>query len=103
ISSISVTPATAELAPNSFVDCTATATLSDGTTQVITNDVTWSSSNPSVAAVDNTGSVGGVAPGNAVISAQFGAITGTSTVLVSAQLTALKITPPSASIAAQTG
>jgi uncharacterized protein YjdB len=103
ISSISVTPATAELAPNSFIDCTATATLSDGTTQVITADVTWSSSAPSVAAVDNTGSVGGVAAGNAVISAQFGAITGTSTILVNPQLTALKISPSSASIAAQTG
>lgn len=103
ISSISVTPATAELAPNSFVDCTATATLSDGTTQVITNDVTWSSSNPAVAAVDNTGSVGAVAPGNATISAQFGAVTGTSTILVNPQLTRIQISPSSASIAAQTG
>ena len=103
ISSISVTPATAELAPNSFVDLTATATLSDGTTQVITNDVTWSSSDPTVAAVDNTGSVGGVSAGNATISAQFGAVTGTSTVLINPQLTSIKISPASASIAAQTG
>ncbi|HEX3818878.1 MAG TPA: Ig-like domain-containing protein [Candidatus Sulfotelmatobacter sp.] len=103
ISSISVTPATAELAPNSFVDCTATATLSDGTTQVITDDVTWSSSNPSVAAVDNTGSVGAVSAGSATISAQFGAVTGTSTILVNPQLTAIQISPASASIAAQTG
>ena len=103
ISSISVTPATAELAPNSFVDCTATATLSDGTTQVITNDVTWSSSNSAVAAVDNTGSVGAVAAGNATISAQFGAVTGTSTILVNPQLTSIQISPSSASIAAQTG
>ena len=103
VSSISITPATAELAPNSFVDCTATATLSDGTTQVITNDVTWSSSNPSVAAVDNTGSVGAVAAGNATISAQFGAVTGTSTILVNPQLRSIQISPSSASIAAQTG
>jgi uncharacterized protein YjdB len=103
ISSISVTPATAEMAPHTFVDCTATATLSDGTTQLITNDVTWSSSDPSVASVDNTGSVGGLAGGNAVISAQFGAVTGTSTILVNPQLTAIQISPPSASIAAQTG
>jgi uncharacterized protein YjdB len=103
ISSISVTPSTAEVAPNTFVDLTATATLSDGTTQVITNDVTWSSSNPSVAAVDNTGSVGGVSPGNVTITAQFGAVSATSTVLVNPQLTALQITPNSASIAANTG
>ena len=103
ISSISVTPATAELAQNSFVDCTAIATLSDGTTQDITANVTWSSSDPSVALVDNTGSVGAVSAGNAVISAQFGAVTGTSTVLVNPQLTAIQISPSSASIAAQTG
>jgi hypothetical protein len=103
ISSISVTPATAELAPNTFVDCTAVATLSDGTTQLITNDVTWSSSDSSVAQVDSSGSVGGVAPGNAVISAQFGAATGSSTILVNPQLTAIQISPASASIAAQTG
>jgi uncharacterized protein YjdB len=103
ITSISITPATAELAPNSFVDCTATATLSDGTTQVITDDVTWSSSNPSIAAVDNTGSVGAVSAGNVTISAQFGAVTGSSTILVNPQLTAIRISPSSASIAAQTG
>ena len=103
ISSISVTPATAELAPNSFVDCTATATLSDGTTQVITNNVTWSSSDSSVASVDNTGSVGAISGGNAVISAQFGAVSGTSTILVNPQLTTIQISPSSASIAAQTG
>lgn len=103
ISSISVTPATAELAPNSFVDLTATATLSDGTTQDITADVTWTSSDPSVAAVDNTGSVGGVSAGNATITAQFGAVSGTSAILVNPQLTGIKITPASASIAAQTG
>jgi uncharacterized protein YjdB len=103
ISSISVTPATAELAPNSFVDLTATATLSDGTTQVITDNVTWSSSDPSVAAVDNTGSVGAVSAGNATISAQFGAVTGASTIQVNPQLTAINISPASASIVAQTG
>lgn len=103
VSSISVTPATAELAPNSFVDCIATATLSDGTTQVITNDVTWSSSNTSVAAVDNTGSVGAVSAGNATISAKFGAVTGTSAILVNPQLIAIRISPSSATIAAQTG
>ncbi len=103
ISSISVTPATAELAQNSFVDCSAIATLSDGTTQDITANVTWSSSDPSVALVDNTGSVGAVSAGNAAISAQFGAVTGTSTVQVNPQLTAIQISPSSASIAAQTG
>lgn len=102
ISSISVTPATAELAPNTLLSCFATATLSDGTTQVVTNNVNWSSSDPAVATVDNGGNVTAVAGGNAVISAQFGAVTGTSTIMVN-QLTAIQVSPSTASIPVQTG
>ncbi len=103
ISSIAVTPATAELVPNTFLNCVATATLSDGTTQVITGIVNWSSSNPAVASVDNVGSVSAIAGGNAVISAQLGAVTGNSTIVVNPQLTGIQVSPPAASIPAQTG
>ncbi len=103
ISSISVTPPTAELAPNTLLSCVATATLSDGTTQVITDNVNWSSSDAAVASVDNAGNVTAVAGGNAVISAQFGAVTGISAIVVNAQLTAFKVSPSTASIPAQTG
>ena len=103
ISSISVTPASAELVPNTSLSCDATATLSDGTTQLITDVVTWSSSDSSVALVDSAGTVDAVAGGNAVISAQFGAVSGSSTILVSPQLTGIQISPAAASIPAQTG
>jgi uncharacterized protein YjdB len=102
ITSISVTPSTAEMAPNTMLSCVATATLSDGTTQVITDNVTWSSSDPAVASVDNAGNVSAVAGGSATISAQFGAVTGTSAIVVN-QLTAIQVSPSTASIPAQTG
>jgi len=103
VSSISVTPPTAEMAPNTFLNCNATATLSDGTTQVITGNATWSSSNSAVASVDNTGSVSAIAAGTATISATFGGVTGTSSIVVSSQLASIQISPSSATIAAQTG
>ncbi len=102
ITSISVTPSTAEMAPNTMLSCVATATLSDGTTQVITDNATWSSSDAAVASVDNAGNVSAVAGGGATISAQFGAVTGTSAITVN-QLTAIQVSPSTASIPAQTG
>ena len=103
VTSIAINPPTAEMAPNTFVDCVAIATLSDGTTQAVTSNATWSSSDTGVAQVDNAGSVGAVSAGNAVISAQFGGATGTSTILVNPDLTSIKVSPASTSIPAQTG
>lgn len=53
----------------------ATATLSDGTTQTVTSQATWASSNPSVATV-NAGTVSGLAPGEADITATYQNVTG---------------------------
>jgi trimeric autotransporter adhesin len=103
IASISVTPSTAEMAPNTMLSCFATATLSDGTTQVITDNATWSSSDAAVVSVDNGGNVSAVAGGSATISAQFGGVTGTSAIVVNPQLTGIQVSPATASIPAQTG
>jgi uncharacterized protein YjdB len=103
ITSIAVTPSTAEMAPNTMLSCVATATLSDGTTQVITDNATWSSSDAAVASVDNGGNVSAVAGGSATISAQFGGVTGTSAIVVNPQLTSIQVSPATASIPAQTG
>src|SRR5215469_2690902 len=51
LSSIAVTPASAVLAPTTFVNCIAIGTFSDGSTQVISNIVNWSSSAPTVGSV----------------------------------------------------
>src|SRR5262249_37540526 len=72
LSSISVTPATAVLAPATFVNCVATGTFSDGSTQLISNLVNWTSSASTVASVSKGGTVTAESGGTAIISAQFG-------------------------------
>jgi uncharacterized protein YjdB len=104
LSSISVTPATAVLALTTSVDCVATGTFSDGSTQVITDLVTWTSSASEVATVSTSGKVTAQSPGNATITAQLGSLSGDSAILVdSSQLTSIQISPSAASIPQQTG
>ena len=61
---------------------TATANLSNGTTQTVTSQAAWSSSNLSVAAVTAAGVVAGVGPGNADITATYQGVSGTSHISV---------------------
>ena len=55
---------------------TATATLSDGTTQDVTNSATWLASDPTVVTVSATGAVTGVRPGTTSVFVTVGAVTG---------------------------
>ncbi|MDG9811121.1 phage tail tube protein [Pseudomonas juntendi] len=64
VASVSVTPATASIAVSATRQLTASA-LPSGASQ----DVTWSSSAPSIATVNASGLVAGVAAGSAVITA----------------------------------
>lgn len=60
-----------------------TATVLDVDNRVITGlTITWSSSNPNRATVDNTGLVRGISDGNANINASAGGKTGSTTVRV---------------------
>ncbi len=103
IASISVTPSTALLAPATFLNFVATATLSDGSAQVITNIVNWTSSASTVATVNSGGRVTAHSTGSAIITAQFGSVSGDSAILVnSSQLTSMQISPPTASTPQQT-
>ena len=104
LTSIAVSPATALLAPGSTLGYAATGTFSDGSTQVITTAVTWTSSAPVVATITSFGQVTGQAPGTATITAQSGTVTGTAVLVVaSAPLTAVQITPATATVAELTG
>ncbi len=62
----------AERSPSLFDDATlplrAIATLSDGTTQDVTADTTWSGNDPSILTVDATGLVTPVAPGTSTVT-----------------------------------
>ena len=62
---------------------TATATFADGTTQVVTSEATWSSSDTSKATV-SAGVVTGVAAGAVTISAIYKDVTGLLALTVTA-------------------
>lgn len=86
IQSIAVTPATATLTPGGQQQYTATATLVDGTTRVVTNQVTWSVSDTTAATIDGTGKLtaqnAGTITQQVTVTATFGSITGTATVTI---------------------
>ena len=99
LSSISVTPGSAVLAPTTFVNLVATGTFSDGSTQVITNFVTWTSSAPDVASVSNVGEVTAQSAGNATITARLAGLSANSAIVVDGSpLTSIQVSPRSASI-----
>ena len=61
---------------------TATATLSDNTTQSVTSQATWASSNNAVATVNSAGVVTGVGAGEADITATYQNVAGRSHIAV---------------------
>jgi hypothetical protein len=84
VSSISVSGATPEVGQTA--QFTATATLSDGTTQAITSEATWQSSNPSVITVSPSGMVTWVGFGEVDVTAGYNGVTGSEHLIVAAQL-----------------
>src|SRR5262249_10587182 len=54
---------------------TATATLSNGASQAVTNQATWQSSDSSVVTVNGTGAVLGVGSGEADVTASYQGVT----------------------------
>lgn len=81
----------------------AIGTYSDGSTQDLTNGVTWSSSNPSALSVsDSVGSKGlanTLSLGSVVVSAVIGAVTGTKNFTVDvAALSSISISSSASSI-----
>jgi uncharacterized protein YjdB len=80
--SIAITPANPSMAAGISQQFAASGTYSDGTTRDITTQVTWSSSNISVATVNSSGLVTTVATGSTAITAAFRGISGSSTLTV---------------------
>lgn len=77
LQSIAITPTTpTTLRRMATVQFTATGTYSDSTTQDITTNVTWNSSNTSIATIGaNTGAMSGVGAGTTNITASSGSVT----------------------------
>ncbi len=104
LQSISVTPATPSRPVGITLPFTATGIFTDGTTQDLTTQVTWSSSTTGVATISNTaGSIGvatPVAPGNTTIRATQGALSGSTVFTITgATLNSIVVTPADPSIA----
>ena len=76
LNSIAVTPANATIATGATQQFTAMGTYSDGSTQNITSQVAWSSSNASVATISTGGLATTMTPGNTTISATQSGVTG---------------------------
>ena len=94
LTSIAVTPANPSIARNTNLQCTATGAYSDGTFQNITSSVHWSSGAASVATVNAAGLASGVAAGSATITAASGALSGSTTLFVTAETPTGRFTEP---------
>ncbi len=100
--SIAVTPASTVIPLASQQQYAATGTYNDGTTQNITNIVTWTSSNPADVSIVASGLATGVAITNSAvtITATKGSVSGAATATVSAaNLVSIAITPPTTNLA----
>jgi hypothetical protein len=102
--SIGVTPASPSIAKGLTQQFVATGVYTDNTTQDLTTQVTWSSSNTSVATVSNAAGSNGLATtaavGSSTISAASGEVTGSTTLTVTpAVLVSIGVTPANPSVA----
>lgn len=100
LSTIQVTPTAPAAAKGTSIQFTATGTYSDNTQRDISASVNWSSGNSAVATVSPTGMATGINPGNTLIQATLGGVSGTTNLTVTAAvLNSITVTPPNPSIA----
>lgn len=90
VSSLTISPASAAIAAGTTQQLAATGVFTNATKQDVSADLTWSSSNASVASIDGKGLVTALTAGDTVITASCrtaslcGTITATATLKVSA-------------------
>jgi uncharacterized protein YjdB len=100
LSSVAITPNPVSLPAGTTQTLMVTGTYSDGSTSNVTSSASFSSSNPSAAAVNATGVVRGVAAGTSTVTATVQGVSSTDTVTVtSATLSSIAITPAAPSVA----
>jgi hypothetical protein len=81
LSSITIKPATADIALGSSQGFSATGKFSDGTTQNLGGQVTWSSSEITVAIISNAGAISTTGTGTSSIGASLNTVSATPAVL----------------------
>lgn len=100
VSQIQIIPATVQLAIGTTTKLTAIATFADNSTQDVSSQIAWLSSNNAVATVDNTGLVTGVAAGSVTLSATLLGVTATTSIQVNnTSVSALQVIPAITTIA----
>jgi trimeric autotransporter adhesin len=100
LQSISVTPANPSVAIGQNQQFVATGLYADGSTQDLTSSVSWSSSQPAIAAITTAGLASGLGGGSSTITAALGTISATATLSVNPlALVSIAVTPGNASIA----
>ncbi len=99
LTSITVAPSQATLQAGGTQQFTATGTYIDSSTQNITTQVTWSSSNTTAAAINSSGLATALSGGSLTITASGGSISGSA--LLTIQGTPLVITTTSLPAASQ--
>lgn len=99
LSSITITPLSPSITVNATEQFSATGVWSDGSTQDLTSQVTWASSDNSIASIDNSGLATTLAAGSVTISATSGAISGSASLTITAPtLSAIVVTPDSTAV-----
>jgi len=91
LSSIQVTPASDAVLAGTSQQFTATGSFSDGTTENLTNSVTWTSSNTGIATINASGLASGVTSGSITITATSGSVSGSTSFAVTQPIF---VTPP---------
>lgn len=102
--SIDVTPSNPSISAGTDLQFAATGNFDNQTTQDLTEQVAWASSNGAAASISNAagsrGRATGLAEGQTTISATLGAVSGSTTLTVkAARLLSIEVTPANPSIA----
>ena len=91
--SIAVSPSNPTLVEGVLVQFTAMGTFPDGETLDITDNVTWASATPSVAAISDTGLATALAPGTSQITASLEGVTSPDDTLTVVDLVSIAVSP----------
>jgi hypothetical protein len=96
--SIALTPQSPTIVKGATRQFTATGTYSDNSTQDVTTQVTWTSSDTSKATISSTGLAAGIDFGSATITATLGSVFGSTSVNIVTPLLSIAVTPSNPSI-----
>ena len=92
--SLAIAPSNSSMPAGAVKQFTAVGTFSDHSTQDVTDSVLWSSSSPTIASIDNLGTLTSFATGSTTITAASGAVSRSTTLTVSnLKLVSITISP----------